>query len=239
MIRDMGTLTILAMLGVATPGSVVAQEVVGHSAERTGKDVNLTFDLADGTQLVVEIRDGTVYLNGAAIGSAGTQGGGATLGELQGNADALSTTQLLEALAQLSDKKGDLTALHDALAALSVADVVVPEIVVDADVAEAVARAQAPLARVREPDRIRVDVAPRVRTREFAGAGTTSFVGALAGGASTLVAVFVSLACMGLGFLVFAPRQLETVADTVWHSFWRSFLAGLFAQPLLSPPLAC
>jgi len=40
---------------------------------------------------------------------------------------------------------------------------------------------------------------------------------------------------MGLGFMVFAPRQLETVADTVWHSFWRSFLAGLFAQPLLVP----
>jgi hypothetical protein len=40
---------------------------------------------------------------------------------------------------------------------------------------------------------------------------------------------------MGLGFVFFAPRQLSVVADTVWHSFGRSFLAGLFAQPLILP----
>ncbi len=49
---------------------------------------------------------------------------------------------------------------------------------------------------------------------------------------------FVGLAFMGIGLMFFAPRQLEAVADTVWHSFGRSFLAGLFAQPLLLPLLA-
>jgi hypothetical protein len=218
MIREMGTLTLLAMLGVATPGAVAAQGVVGHSAERTGKNVHLTFDLADGSQLVVEIRDGTVYLNGSAIGAAESQAGGATLDELETGAD--------------------LAALNEALAGLSVADVVMPEIVVDpaveiGDVAPA-PRAGRPLRPDPRP-RVRVDVAPHIAGAVIGEHGSASFVGGLVGGASKLLAVFVSLACMGLGFLVFAPRQLETVADTVWHSFWRSFLAGLFAQPLLVP----
>ena len=239
MIRDMGTLTLLAMLGVATPGALAAQEVVGHSAERTGKNVHLTFDLADGSRLVVEIRDGAVYLNGAAIGATEPKADGATLEELQQRADALSTAQLLTALEQLSDRQNDLEALKEALAKLSVAEVVVPEIVVvdpavevpDAQIAGSGTRHVRPSP---EP-RVRVDVAPRFRTEAIGERGTASFVGGLAGGASKLLAVFVSLSCMGLGFLVFAPRQLETVADTVWHSFWRSFLAGLFAQPLLLP----
>jgi hypothetical protein len=238
MIRRIGTLSVLAAFALARPGALAAQEVVGHSAERSGKNVHLSFDLADGTQLVVEVRDGTVYLNGAPVGGAAVQGRSATLAELRDSADVLTTGQLLAALAQLSDQKGDLTALHDALAKLSVADVVVPEIAIDPDVEAAIARAQArpaPSARVRAPDRIRVEVAPHVVTRGIAGTGSTSLVGGMAFGVSKLIAVFISLAGMGLGFLVFAPRQLETVADTVWHSFWRSFLAGLFAQPLVLP----
>jgi len=62
-----------------------------------------------------------------------------------------------------------------------------------------------------------------------------SLVGGIAAGAMSLLATFCGLAFMGLGLIFFAPRQLETVADTVWHSFWRSFLAGLFAQPLVLP----
>ena len=58
------------------------------------------------------------------------------------------------------------------------------------------------------------------------------------GGVMNLLAVYVALAFMGMGLLVFAPKQLETVSDTVWHSFWRSFLAGLFAQPLILPVFA-
>lgn len=50
-----------------------------------------------------------------------------------------------------------------------------------------------------------------------------------------LLATFVALSALGFGLVFFAPRQLEIVADTVHHSFWRSFLVGLFAQPLIIP----
>ncbi|MBI4421095.1 MAG: hypothetical protein HY560_09740 [Gemmatimonadetes bacterium] len=62
----------------------------------------------------------------------------------------------------------------------------------------------------------------------FAGVGPTL---------AALVGVFVALACIGFGLLSFAPRQLETVAETVRSSFVRSFFAGLFAQPLILPAL--
>jgi len=52
-----------------------------------------------------------------------------------------------------------------------------------------------------------------------------------------LLASFASLCALGFGLVFFAPRQLEVVADTVRQSFWRSFLAGLFAQPLIIPLL--
>jgi hypothetical protein len=52
-----------------------------------------------------------------------------------------------------------------------------------------------------------------------------------------LLASFASLCALGFGLVFFAPRQLEVVADTVRQSFWRSFLAGLFAQPLIVPLL--
>lgn len=59
--------------------------------------------------------------------------------------------------------------------------------------------------------------------------------GDMLGNAMQLLATFFGLALMGFGMLFFAPRQLEAVADTVWHRFWRSFLTGLFAQPLVVP----
>ncbi len=68
-------------------------------------------------------------------------------------------------------------------------------------------------------------------------AGSTSAIGRIAVDLLSLIASFVGLAFLGIGLMFFAPRQLEAVADTVWHSFWRSFLAGLFAQPLLLPAL--
>ena len=50
-----------------------------------------------------------------------------------------------------------------------------------------------------------------------------------------LFAAFVAMCSLGFGLVFFAPRQLEVVADTVRNSFWRSFFAGLFAQPLIIP----
>jgi hypothetical protein len=50
-----------------------------------------------------------------------------------------------------------------------------------------------------------------------------------------LLASFIALGALGFGLAFFAPLPLEVVADTVRHSFWRSFLVGLFAQPLVIP----
>ncbi len=62
-----------------------------------------------------------------------------------------------------------------------------------------------------------------------------SLVSQMVGGTANLLASFVALFFMSFGFIFFAPKQLEAVSDTVWHSFFRSFLAGLFAQPLILP----
>ncbi|UCG85329.1 MAG: hypothetical protein JSW71_15525 [Gemmatimonadota bacterium] len=50
-----------------------------------------------------------------------------------------------------------------------------------------------------------------------------------------LIACFISLGALGFGLAFFAPRPLEVVADTVHQSFWRSFVIGLLAQPLVVP----
>jgi len=50
-----------------------------------------------------------------------------------------------------------------------------------------------------------------------------------------LIACFIALGALGFGLSFFAPRPLEVVADTVYQSFWRSFIVGLLAQPLVIP----
>lgn len=54
----------------------------------------------------------------------------------------------------------------------------------------------------------------------------------------TLLGTIVALASIGFGVTFFAPRQLEIVASHVASNPGKSFLAGLFAQPLLFPALA-
>jgi hypothetical protein len=54
---------------------------------------------------------------------------------------------------------------------------------------------------------------------------------------ASLLGMFVALACIGFGFTFFLPQQLDVVADTVTESFGKSFLTGMFAQPLLIPAL--
>jgi uncharacterized Zn-binding protein involved in type VI secretion len=62
-----------------------------------------------------------------------------------------------------------------------------------------------------------------------------SGVDAVGQGIATLLGFFVALACVGFGMNFFMPRQLEVVSETVSDSFGKSFMAGLFAQPLLLP----
>jgi hypothetical protein len=67
------------------------------------------------------------------------------------------------------------------------------------------------------------------------GLGQASGFEAIGQNIATLVGFFIALACIGFGLNFFMPRQLEVVSETVSDSFGKSFLAGLFAQPLLLP----
>lgn len=70
---------------------------------------------------------------------------------------------------------------------------------------------------------------------ESAGSSITSQI---ANDFAGLLAAFVAMCSLGFGLVFFASRQLEVVADTVRHAFWRSFLVGLLAQPLVVPVFA-
>ena len=54
-------------------------------------------------------------------------------------------------------------------------------------------------------------------------------------GAAGLAGVLFTLGLIGFGVVLFAKPNLETISDTVGHSFFRSFLAGLLAQVLAIP----
>lgn len=81
-------------------------------------------------------------------------------------------------------------------------------------------------------------VEPTLADADPPAPSSPSIVAGIATGAMSLLGAFIGLAFMGVGLMFFAPRQLEAVADTAWHSFGRSFLAGFLAQPLLVPLLA-
>ena len=53
--------------------------------------------------------------------------------------------------------------------------------------------------------------------------------------AAGLGGVFLTLVALGFGLVLFGRQNLETVADTVSHSFGRSFMVGLVAEMLLLP----
>jgi hypothetical protein len=53
--------------------------------------------------------------------------------------------------------------------------------------------------------------------------------------AAGLAGVLLTLGLLGFGVVLFARPNLETISDTVSHSFFRSFLTGLLAQILIIP----
>ncbi len=50
-----------------------------------------------------------------------------------------------------------------------------------------------------------------------------------------VVGVFLTMLVLGFGVVIFGRQNLETVSDTVSHSFGRSFVTGLLGQILLLP----
>ncbi len=65
-----------------------------------------------------------------------------------------------------------------------------------------------------------------------------SVVGEIGRSTATFLGTLVALACIGFGVTFYAPNQLEAVAARVAENPGRSFLAGLFAQPLILPVIA-
>ncbi len=53
--------------------------------------------------------------------------------------------------------------------------------------------------------------------------------------AAGVMGVFFTLLALGFGLVLFGRNNLEVVADTVGHTFGRSFVVGLLAQMLLLP----
>lgn len=234
---------------IGRPASTAAQEatsskaveVVGHAAAHSAEAASFTFDLGSGERIQIALEHGVLFVNGNEI--AGYEVGGSLDQALRALATQLASVSTAEAV--------------DAVRGLEHVDVAATEVAARAAVLAAVAglaatealipdAAELPRAIVAAPREPRPAAAPRPtptpRPRNRVSGGEfrvevsrPSLVGEVAGAAVNLAAVFLGMSFMGLGLLIFAPRQLEVVADTVWHSFGRSFLAGLFAQPLLVP----
>lgn len=236
-----------------------APTVVAHSTDLSEREATLTLHLSDGETLAVSLSGGKVlfnrreiagYVSGAHVertwrgllGQASEMGpneilhsvldwGTEELGEdagetLSAGLVPLETLNGLRALEGL-EALGGLEALEE-LATLEALDAL-KELDVEAlqtEIRERLgaarsATAESPLAEIYVP--------------ETSGSVERSPLSQMAGDIAGLLAAFVAMCSLGFGLVFFAPRQLEVVADTVRHSFWRSFFAGLFAQPLIIP----
>ena len=194
----------------------------------------VTFDLADGERLRLALTRGRIRLNNETIGRYDVDGPLAEawtdmLSDVQG----LSSVEVLEAV-QAWPWDFPVTVMQ----------IDVQEIVAAALASVAAAQAQittieltdvAVAPRVQVIPDIRVPTAFEQAPLQTQAIGAPSALGGVASNALSLLASLVALSFMGFGYLFFAPRQLNSVADTAWHSFGRSFLTGLFAQPLLAP----
>jgi hypothetical protein len=223
-----GVIVLAAGTAFAThPPAALAQDTrpIAHTATIDRSEATLSFELSDGRTVTIAFADGIVRVNGGQVG--GYRSAGAfelAWRDLVGRAGELSTPQLLDAVRALEGTELDsaeLAALQSVQGAAR-ADARVP----------GAAAVPPPAPAVQEIPDVRVEAAEAAEVAEAPG------IGDVFGGALALIAALVGLTFMGFGMLFFAPKQLETVADTVWNRFWRSFLAGAFAQPLILPVFA-
>ncbi len=240
-ISSIGPVGFAGALLLAAPGSGTAQEVVGLTAVESPSEASLVFDLGNGNTLLISLREGKVFIGGTEVARYAE---GGTFEQqwrnLVEHAD-LSIAEVLEQLSHIEFAEGSdeehtgIAAVKEAVVGLAVAEAMFAEAADTPSSASARSARRVRPAPVTRPMMVDARL-PRVLVTEVQP--SASFVGGLMAGVMNLLAVYIALAFMGMGLLVFAPRQLETVADTVWHSFWRSFLAGLFAQPLILPVFA-
>lgn len=72
-------------------------------------------------------------------------------------------------------------------------------------------------------------------TAEVGAPAAVSFLTRFGRNAAGLSGVFLTLTLLGFLLVAFARPYLETVSDTVMHSFGRSFVVGILGQVLLLP----
>lgn len=252
-------LALAGAVALAQPTAVRAQGtgVVGYSTSVSPRGAaTVTFDVAGGESFNLTLRRGGMLLNDQEIARYRETGPlepawRDLLASLQGKNAAEALTAISSfAPADLSGGElAGLEAFHTTAAGLKAAATVVLPVTIDkeairqqvraavqgaAEASAEVARAMADVAR-----NTPAEVAPVPQVPAPPGVPRANGVGisSVVTGLTNLAGLFIALTFMGVGMLFFAPRQLEAVSDQVFRSFWRSFLAGLFAQPLIVPAL--
>ena len=225
-----------------------AVEPVAHSASISRRSARLVVDLSDGSQVTILLSGGTVSVNDAQVGVYAANSPFETAWRsLLSQAGTLSTPELVFAIRALSTEAPDLVApeamaaITNALPAVIRSSLPGPPPDLRAMVTAQPANVEAPGEAAQEASRrvqeISQEVAREVSQR-IRGASEASFsLGRIATDVAGLFGTLVALASLGFGALFFVPQRLEIVADTVRRTPIRSFLAGLFAQPLLLPAL--
>jgi hypothetical protein len=222
-------------------------EPVAHSASVSRSSARLTVDLSDGSKVTIALAGGTVYVNDEQAGSY--ERGGVlerAWRSILSNAGDLSTPELVFALRNLPPgtmgpgANETMAAITGALPAVSLGALGGPP----PDVS---ALAGAHPVDLDSLNQLAGEIAGRVAAaEEFARQaraargeirGAAFSVSRMATDVAGLFGTLVALASLGFGALFFVPQRLELVAETVRRSPIRSFLAGLFAQPLLLPAL--
>jgi hypothetical protein len=213
-------------------------DVVGHSVETSRSGGTVTFDLANGERLRLALTRGRIRLNNETIGRYDVDGPLAEawtdmLRDVQG----LSSVEVLEAVQAWQWDFPETVMQIDVqqVVEAALASVAAAEAQIAAIEVTETPRAIAPRVEVVLPDVTVPEVTFDPAQFPPQAVGPPSVLGGMASNFLSLVASLVALTFMGFGYLFFAPRQLSSVADTAWHSFGRSFLTGLFAQPLLVP----
>ena len=211
--------------------------VVAHGVQWSEDGARLVFELSGGGSISVAFDDGEVLVNGAAAGAYAVDGALATSWHaLINSIAAMSPSEALDAVRAWSHDPIDAeqAEVYQRVAS-AVAELRAAEVSVAVGLPGPATAPTAPMV-IEIPDidvlipQFRVDAAPTVPA-----ASSPSIAGTVAMDLLSLGAALVALTFMGLGYLFFAPRQLMSVADTAWQSFGRSFITGLFAQPLLLP----
>ncbi|GIW52545.1 MAG: hypothetical protein KatS3mg081_1900 [Gemmatimonadales bacterium] len=222
------------LAAAVTPAAGYAQ-LVGHTTELSRRAVTVRLEWADGRSTEIVAGEGRLELNGETAARY-TAGGmlEQRLRALVSRSAELESEALLTALRQMpTDGFGprELEAWNRFLAALPAGEAAETLPPPDPSLYQPLEESGAPLTRVFQSGSERA-TGRGVEVQEVPA------VERVATGLLTVLGGLVALAALGFGALFFVPDRVETVAQTVAHSPFRCFLAGLCTQPLILPALA-